>query len=182
MNRMSEITSYKRNPAIHCWIKHITESEYDESKNIFHTIFGKVKRIRIIGTIIKKNEEISEIDDFNLGLEDDSKEKIQLIFRLDDGTSIIRAIIDNVDPENYRMFGVGHIVDVVGRPRKKDDNLSLWIEIIRKVEEPNYILLRDAEIIKRIKSGDIQKINVLANDETDEMSKEFDVNNLFEDD
>jgi hypothetical protein len=58
----------------------------------------------------------------------------------------------------------------------------LWIEIIRKVEEPNYILLRDAEIIKRIKSGDIQKINVLANDETDEMSKEIDVNNLFEDD
>lgn len=179
---MSDRTSYKRNPAIHCWIKHITESEYEENKNAFHSIFGMVKRIRIIGTIIEKNEELTEIDDYNFGLESDAEENVQLIFTLDDGTSLIRAIIDNVNPEKYRKFNVGHIVDVVGRPRKKNGNLSLWIEIIRKVEEPNYILLRDAEIIKRIKSGDIQKINVLANDETDEMSKEIDVNNLFEDD
>ncbi|MHA1931204.1 MAG: hypothetical protein ACW96X_01620 [Promethearchaeota archaeon] len=175
---MSERTSYKRNPAIHCWIKHITDSEYEENKNIFHTIFGLVKRIRIIATIIEKKEELTEIDDYNFGLEDDNKENVQLIFNLDDGTSLIRAIVDNVDPENYKKFSVGHTVDVVGRPRKKEDNLSLWIEIIRKVEEPNYILLRDAEIIKRIKSGDIQKIS---NDETDELSKEIDVNNLFED-
>jgi hypothetical protein len=90
--------------------------------------------------------------------------------------------VDNVDPEKYRKFSVGHIVDVVGRPRKKDNNLSLWIEIIRKIEEPNYVLLRDAEIIKRIKSGDIQEIGVDNNDETNEISKEIDVNNLFEDD
>ncbi|MHA2283319.1 MAG: hypothetical protein ACXAC5_20965 [Promethearchaeota archaeon] len=178
---MSETTSYKRFPAIHCWIKHITESEYDEQKNIFHTIFGKVKRIRIIGTVIEKNEELTEIDDYYLGVDGDAKENIQLIFKLDDGTSIIRAIIENVNPENYRKYSVGHIVDVVGRPRKKDEILSLWIEIIREVEEPNYILLRDAEIIKRIKSGDIHKIDVVDNDDTEDLSKDIDVNNLFED-
>jgi RPA family protein len=179
---MSERTSYKRNPAVHCWIKHITESEYDETKNIFHTIFGKVKRIRIVGTIIEKNEQLTENDDFNLGLEVDKKESIQLIFKLDDGTSIIRGIIDDVNPENYKKFSVGHTVDIVGRPRKRDDNLSLWIEIIRKVEEPNYILLRDAEIIKRIKSGDILEIKDSFNGDTEDLSKEIDVNNLFEED
>ncbi|MCK4286992.1 MAG: hypothetical protein KAX18_12355 [Candidatus Lokiarchaeota archaeon] len=179
---MSETTSYKRNPAIYCWIKHITDSSYDQNKNIFHTIFGNVKRIRIIGTIMEKKEELTEIDDFNLGLEGNDEENVQLIFNLDDGTSIIRGIIENVNPENYRKFSVGHIVDVVGRPRNKDDNLSLWIEIIRKVDEPNYILLRDAEIIKRIKSGDIHDIKVVAIDETEDLSKEIDVNNLFEED
>ncbi|MHA2037204.1 MAG: hypothetical protein ACW98X_12265 [Promethearchaeota archaeon] len=177
---MSERTSFKRFPAISCWIKHITESKYDEKKNIFHTIFGNVKRVRLTGTIIEKTEEITEIDDYNFGLEDESKENIQLIFKLDDGTSLIRGLIDTDNPEKYRNFRVGHAVDVVGRPRKKDDNLSLWIEIIRKIEEPNYILLREVEIIKKIKSGDIQDIEVVANEDSDELSKEIDVNNLFE--
>jgi len=179
---MSERTSYKRNPAVNCWIKHILDSEFDENDNSFHTIFGKVKRIRIIGTILEKNEQLTEIDEYNIGLEDDAEEKVQLIFRLDDSTSLIRAVIDSVNPEKYRDYNVGHSVDVVGRPRKKEGILSLWIEIIRKVEDPNYILLRDAEIIRRIKSGDIQKITVISDNKTNDLSKEIDVNNLFEDD
>ena len=178
---MSERTSYKRFPAVKCWIKHILESEFDEIDNSFHTIFGKVKRIRIIGTIIEKKEVLAEIDEYNIGLEDDAKENVQLIFKLDDSTSLIRAVIESVNPEKYRNYNVGHTVDVVGRPRKKEGILSLWIEIIRKVEKPNYILLRDAEIIRRIKSGDIQKITVISDNKTDDLSKEIDVNNLFED-
>ncbi len=179
---MSERTSYKRFPAVKCWIKHIIQSEFDESDNSFHTIFGKVKRIRIIGTIIEKNEELTEFDEYNIGLEDDAKENVQLIFKLDDSTSLIRAVIESVNPEKYRNYNVGHTVDVVGRPRKKEGILSLWIEIIRKVEEPNYILLREAEIVRRIKSGDIQKITGTSDNKTNELSKEIDVNNLFEDD
>ena len=53
---MSERTSYRRNPAIHCWIKHIEEGNYDENENLFQTIFGEVKRIRFVATIIEKNE------------------------------------------------------------------------------------------------------------------------------
>jgi hypothetical protein len=32
--------------------------------------------------------------------------------------------------------------------------------LIKKVKDPNYILLRDAEIIKKIKSGDIHEIPI----------------------
>ena len=167
---MSERTSYKRNPAIHCWIKHIEESNYDENENIFLTIFGKVKRVRLIATIIEKNEKLIESDEFEIELEDKSKSNVRLIFSLDDSTGLIRAYKDEVDPESYSVYGVGDIVDVVGRVSKRGGYMSLWIEIIKKVEEPNFVLLRNAEIIYRIKSGDTQEIPVLS-----------DVNNLFED-
>lgn len=167
---MSERTSYKRNPAIHCWIKHIEESKFNENENIFLTIFGKVKRVRLIATIIEKNEKLIESDEFEIELEDESKANVRLILSLDDSTGLIRAYKDKVDPESYSVYDVGDIVDVVGRVSKRGGYMSLWIEIIKKVEEPNFVLLRNAEIINRIKSGDTQEIPVLS-----------DVNNLFED-
>ena len=166
---MSERPSYKRNPAIHCWIKHIEEGKYDENENNFLTIFGKVKRVRLIATIVEKNEKIIESDEYEIGSEDDSKVNVRLIYSLDDSTGLIRAYKDKIDPENYSGYKVGDIVDVIGRISKKGGYMSLWIEIIKKVEEPNFILLRNAEIINRIKIGDIQEVPVLS-----------DVNNLFE--
>lgn len=155
---MSVRTSFKRNPAIHCWIKHIEEGNYNENENIFLTIFGKVKRVRLIATIIEKNEKIIESDDFEIELEDESKANVRLIFSLDDSTGLIRAYKEGVNPEKYIIYDVGDIVDVVGRVSKKGGYMSLWLEIIKKVEEPNSILLRNAEIINRIKSGDTQEV------------------------
>ncbi|MFW9941178.1 MAG: hypothetical protein ACFFFT_09060 [Candidatus Thorarchaeota archaeon] len=166
---MSESTGYKRNPAIHCWIKHIEEGNYDENENSFLTIFGKVKRVRLIATIIEKKEKIIEPDEFEIELEEESKANVRLFFSLDDSTGLIRAVKDRVNPDNYSMYDLGDIVDVVGRVSKKGGYISLWIEIIKKVEEPNLILLRNAEIINRIKAGDIQEIPVIS-----------DVNSLFE--
>ncbi|MFX1376503.1 MAG: hypothetical protein ACFFA0_11890 [Promethearchaeota archaeon] len=167
---MRERTNYKRNPAIHCWIKHIEEGKYNENENVIHTIFGKVKRARLIATIIEKNEKLIESDEFEIGLEDDSKTNVRLIFSLDDNTGLIRAYKDKVNPENFITYNIGDVVDVVGRVSKKGGYMSLWIEIINKVEEPNLILLRNAEIIKRIKLGDIQEVPSLS-----------DVDDLFED-
>ncbi|MFX0083794.1 MAG: hypothetical protein ACFE94_18740 [Candidatus Hodarchaeota archaeon] len=167
---MTERTSYKRNPAIHCWIKHIEDGKYDENENSVLTIFGKAKRVRLIATIIEMNEKLIESDEFEPELEDESKANVRLIFSLDDSTGLIRAYKDNVNPENYRGYKVGDIVDLVGRVSKKGGYMSFWIEIIKKVEEPNLVLLRNAEILHRIKSGDTQEIPVLS-----------DVNHLFED-
>jgi hypothetical protein len=166
---MSVSTGYKRNPAIHCWIRHIEEGNYDENENSFLTIFGKVKRVRLIATIVERREKIIEPDEFEIGLEEESKTNVRLFFSLDDSTGLIRAVKDRVNPDNYNIYNVGDIVDVVGRVNKKGGYISLWIEIIKKVEEPNFILLRNAEIINRIKVGDFQEIPVLS-----------DANNLFE--
>ena len=39
---MSERTGFKRNPAIHCWIKHIEEGIYDENENPVVWIMGSL--------------------------------------------------------------------------------------------------------------------------------------------
>ena len=80
--------------------------------NVIHTIFGKVKRVRLIATIIEKNEKLIESDEFEIGLEDDSKTNVRLIFSLDDNTGLIRAYKDNVNPENFITYNIGDVVDV----------------------------------------------------------------------
>ncbi|MFX1311305.1 MAG: hypothetical protein ACFFHD_01665 [Promethearchaeota archaeon] len=172
---MSEVISYKRSPAVHCWIKHIKEAIYDENKKIFHTIFGITKRIRIIATIINKKEKLTELEEDNFEQDIDNNTNTRLDFDLDDGTGLIKAIIRNINPEKYKEFIPGDVVDIVGRVSKWQDLVSLWIEIIKKVKHPNYILLRNAEIIKKVKLGEIQEIP-----EIKEFSNELDIDNLFE--
>ncbi|MFW9819538.1 MAG: OB-fold nucleic acid binding domain-containing protein [Candidatus Thorarchaeota archaeon] len=171
--------SFKRAPAIHCWIKHVLEGQYNLNDKFFYTIFGHVKRIRIIATIIEKTEKLIEATEQDMGLEDELDSNLRIDFDLDDGTGRIRAIIRNIDPEKYNKFRKGNIVDVMGRVSKYNDFVSLWIESMRNVEEPNLVLLRDAEIIKRIKSGEIQDIPEVV-DDFEEFSDEIDVTTLFE--
>ena len=173
---------FKRNPAIHCWIKHIKESLYNENERSFYSIFGKVKRIRLIATIIEKSEELMGNDEF--GFDNDKEDNIRLLYDLDDGSGLIRAFIESNESENFKDYDKGDIVDVVGLISKRGDLIVLRTEIIKKVEEPNYILLRNAEILNRIKSGDIQKIpnSFDLGKTSDNIAKEIEVNNLFEDD
>ena len=179
---MSETTRFKRNPTVQCWIKHLLEGHYDETKRLFYTIFGDVKRIRIIATIIEKRENLIDQNDVDMGIEDNIDNNIRLDFDLDDSTGWIRAIIRNINPEKYKVFNKGDLVEVTGTVSKYNDFISLWIEIIKKVEEPNLILLRNAEIIDRIKHGEIQEIPEASdlNDNKNELSDEIDVENLFE--
>ena len=171
--------SFKRAPAIHCWIKHVLEGQYNQNEKFFYTIFGHVRRIRIIATIIDKREKLIEATEQDMGLEDELESNLRIDFDLDDGTGRIRAIIRNIDPEKYKKFKKGNIVDVMGRVSKYNDFVSLWLESMRKVEEPNLVLLRNAEIIERIKSGEVHEIPEIA-DEIEEFSDEIDVTTLFE--
>jgi len=54
---MNEIQSFKRFPAVCCWIKHILEGQYVSNDNSYLTIFGKTKRV-IYTETIKENREI----------------------------------------------------------------------------------------------------------------------------
>ncbi|MFX1389670.1 MAG: OB-fold nucleic acid binding domain-containing protein [Promethearchaeota archaeon] len=176
--------SFKRNPTIQCWIKHIIEGQYDESEKFFHTIFGQVKRIRIIGTIVNKSEKLIELSETDMEIEEDVNANIRIDFDLDDSTGMIRATIRNVDPENFLKYKKGDIVEVTGRVSKYGEYISLWIEIIQKVQEPNLILLRNAEIIDTIKHGKLHEIPDIGDfsDTFEDFSDEIDVRALFESD
>ncbi len=176
--------SYKRFPAIRCWIKHIFEGRFkiDENKiKILYTIFGKTKRVRIVATIIKRerieNQESNDITDTDIDV-------ANLKFELDDGTGFISVVLWGTNPDKYKDFVKGDIVDIVGMVRGKNGFISINIEIIKKIIEPNFILLRDAEIIKKINTGEIYEIPDVSEDnlDIDEVSNEIDIETLYEDD
>ena len=179
---MDRIKSFKRNPAIQCWIKHIIEGQYDDSEKFFYTIFGHVKRVRIIGTIINKREQLIEPSEVDMGLSEELDSNLRFDFDLDDSTGMIRATVRNEIPEKFKTFNKGDIVEVMGSVKKYGEYISLWIEIMRKVDSPNLILLRNAEIVNKIKHGEIHEIpefNDIDNNIKD-FSDEIDVNTLFE--
>ena len=179
---MNETRIFKRLPAINCWIKHLEKGYYDENEKFFHTIFGKVKRVRIIATIIEKKESVIESMEEEQYSEENIYSNIRLDFDLDDGTGLIRGFIRNINPEVFHHFNKGDIVDVIGRVSKYGDFISLWIEIMKKVENPNKVLLRSAEIIKRLKNGDIHEIPVITEigDNIDDFSNEIEIDTFFE--
>jgi len=179
---MIETQGFKRFPAIRCWIKHIIEGRYmNEDKTLF-TIFGKVKRVRFISTIIAKREIMgTQFSNNDPSLDDNETPNLRIEFDLDDGTSLIRAIIWRASLEKYQKFEKGNIVDIVGLIRYWNEYISISPEIIRVVEDPDYILLRDIEIIKKIQSDEIQEIPDVLDEEIqiDEISEEIDVDVLF---
>ncbi|TFF99548.1 MAG: hypothetical protein EU540_06600 [Promethearchaeota archaeon] len=181
---MNEMQYPKRSPAIHCWIKNILDGKYSMEDKSLYTIFGKVKRVRIVATIIDKREILNtQSTESDFVLEDDNGSNLRIEFDLDDGTGLIRAILWKANPDKYKDFIKGEIVDIVGLIRSWNENIQISPEIIKKIKEPNFILLRDAEIIKKIKAGEIQEIPDIPDEtlEIDEISTEIDVNSLFDD-
>ena len=107
---MNEVQSFKRFPAIRCWIKHILEGSYSSEENSMFTIFGKTKRVRIIATIIDKREIITtQQNGEEMRFEDEDHSNLRIEFDLDDTTGLIRAILWRVNPEKYYDYMKGDI-------------------------------------------------------------------------
>ena len=143
---MSRSQGLKRYPAIRCWINHIIEGTYLPEERILETVFGKVKRVRILATILSKKEYIIA-DSF-----DENQNNIEYKFTLDDGTGIIEAYVKDWDEKQFKNVSKGELVDIVGILASKDDFISISpTEIMKKIEKPDLKLLRDAEIIEKLK-------------------------------
>jgi len=86
---------------------------------------------------------------------------------LDDGTETIRAKAWREDVELIEKYNEGDIVDVFGRIREFGEEIYIVPEIIIRVDDPNWEILRELEIIydkfKRSKSElvEISEIAVL---------------------
>ena len=156
---MSGTQSYAFFPAIRCWVKHLLEGKYNAEEKSLFTIFGALRKIRLVATITNREDFVSNTSTGELNT--------NLRFELDDGTGLISAVKWDVDLDKYIDFNQGDIVDIIGLVGFYVDTVQIRdIKLIKKVKDPNYILLRDAEIIKKIKSGDIHEIPI--DSETDE--------------
>ena len=154
---MSVARSYEYTPPIRCWIKHLSEGRYNATEKSLSTIFGTLKRVRIAATITNREEFMSNRStDINSPTEEVST---NLRFELDDGTGIISAVKWDVDVENYGNLNKGVSVDVLGRIGFFGEKIQINnITFIKKIEDPNYVLLREADVIKKIKFGDLFEI------------------------
>ena len=163
---MSGTQSYEYFPAIRCWVKHLLEGKYNAEEKSLFTIFGALRKIRLVATITNREDFVSNTSTGELST--------NLRFELDDGTGLISAVKWGVDLDKYNDLNQGDIVDILGRVGFYGETAQISnIKLIKKVKDPNYILLRDAEIIKKIKSGDIHEIPI--DSETDE---EFSFDNI----
>ncbi|RLJ02870.1 MAG: hypothetical protein DRP11_02435 [Candidatus Aenigmatarchaeota archaeon] len=130
----------KRLTAVKVPIKSIVTGRYFQQEgfesNYLITPQGqKVSRVRVMATVMTKF--IS--DDGNYGF-----------LVLDDGTETIRAKAF----QNTKIFSdidVGDIVDLFGKVRVYADEVYITPEIIRKINDPNWLILRNLEIIKELK-------------------------------
>ena len=142
-----------RFPATRFWIKNIIEGVYDDAENVFHTVFGRVKRVSIVATIIDKREITLTNQSNSFSVDGYSSN-----FELDDGTGIISCVKWNMPLEEYEAFKIGDLVYIIGLLRTRFGQATLTIEIMKKIKDPNDLLLHDALIIKRIKSGDVESL------------------------
>jgi len=154
---MSIARPYEFTPPLRCWIKHLLEGRYNATENSLYTIFGPLKRVRIAATITNREEFMSQkrndIDSAS------GEVSTNLRFELDDGTGIISAVKWDVDVENYGDLNKGVSVDVLGRIGFFGEKVQIdKIVFIKRIKNPNYVLLREADVIKKIKSGDLHKI------------------------
>lgn len=93
----------------------------------------RILRVHAIATIIDKF--ISE--DQNYGT-----------LRIDDGSETIRLKAWRQDVQTLAGFKVGDFVDVIGRVREYEGEVYLVPEVIARVEDPNWELVRELEVLR----------------------------------
>lgn len=93
-------------------------------------------RVNVIGTIIDKF------------VRDDGG---YATVTLDDGSETIRAKAWGEDVEEMEEYEIGDLVNVIGKVREYEDEIHLVPEIIRELEDPNWELLRELEILENKK-------------------------------
>ncbi|GAH64392.1 unnamed protein product, partial [marine sediment metagenome] len=118
---------------------------------------GALRRVRMVATITNREEFMSKRNSDINSLNEEVSTNLR--FELDDGTGIISAVKWDVNVENYGSLNIGASVDVLGRVGFYSEKVQINnITFIKKIENPNYVLLREAEVIKKIKAGNLHEI------------------------
>lgn len=142
----------KRLPAVKTKVAALINGKYVKQEgfnpNYVLTPAGmRLSRINIMATIVDKF--LSESGRF-------------ASITLDDGSGTIRAKAFNA-VSIFENFSPGDIIDFVGRVKEYQDETYLVPEIIRKVDDPNYELLRDLDIKMQEKEWAGKKRLILEN-------------------
>ncbi|MEM3519956.1 MAG: OB-fold nucleic acid binding domain-containing protein [Candidatus Hadarchaeales archaeon] len=93
----------------------------------------EIIRARVLGTVVEKYVK-----------EDSSYAAV----RIDDGTGTIRVKAWKMAVKDLENLNIGDVVDVIGRIGEFEGEVYLSLELLSKVNDPNWELVRDLEIIR----------------------------------
>jgi RPA family protein len=122
--RIRDITSGK-------WVK----KEGMEPSIVLTPAGEPVARVRIIGTIVARF---------------DAEDGKYSTITIDDGSDTIRAKAFK-EVAVFSKVKVGDLVDLIAKAREYNGELYLIPEVVRKVDDPNYELLRRLELLRKEK-------------------------------
>lgn len=126
-----------RQTAFKCWVSDISRANYILKEGWdpnYLEINGKhISRLNILAHIV--DTFLSE--DENYGA-----------LTIDDNTDTIRVKAFREDTNLIRNFKIGDTILLIGRPRQYNGEVYLTPEIIKKLDNPNWELVRKLELIK----------------------------------
>lgn len=137
------MADYKRFVAKKLKAEDLPKGKFKEEDNSL--IIGnnkEVKRIRLMATVIRKF------------ISDDEKYGFLV---LDDSTDTVRSKAFREDVRRIKRINKGDIVDLIGRVDKYEDEVYIRPEIVRKVKDPNWLLVRKLELLEHGKNGKSKK-------------------------
>ena len=162
------------------------ENIQDKKISYINTPFNlKVSRVRIFGDVVfirsYKKEDTGNVGSVYIGVNDGTE------------SILVRAFLESQYNTKYlesikiaKDLEVGDMVDIVGRVRKRENDIYINPEIIRKIENPNFETLRELEKIylklmfkKQKEKPESSEVKVEKRDE--EESFEVDLNDIEED-
>jgi RPA family protein len=124
--------NFKRQIAYKVKVRDLIKGDYVKREgwepNYIKDKFGReISRVNISGVILSKSEEINYKS-----------------ITIDDGTGIIS--IRSFGEHNFSGFDIGDIVCVIGKPRAFGNEKYVVLEIIKKIEDKEFLKTRDLEI------------------------------------
>jgi len=120
------------------WISSILGKEVKKEEDNFSVPFiefdnKKISKVNIIASVVGKF-----IND----------EKNFASVTLDDGSGVIRIKVWKEDTSKLENVNLGDIINVIGRPRVYNEESYIIPEIVKKIDNPNFELLRKLELFR----------------------------------
>lgn len=155
-NQPTRQTAYK------CWISSLTNGKYikQEGKwdpNYIQTEKEKISRVNILANVVMKYK---------------SEDGNYVSIVLDDGSDTIRVKTWKEDTHLLINIEVGDIILIIGRPREYQNEIYIIPEIIKKIEDPNWELVRKLELIKKYGKPNAQRHLIEEPPQKEEQNKE----------
>lgn len=137
----------QRQTAYHTWIAPLINGQFVSAEGDFLQDFvvvgdKKISRVNLIGTVV----DVFINQDSSFGS-----------ITLDDGTATIRVKVFRENIKNLRAIRGGELVNCVGMVKKYNEEINISGEVIRLLDDPHWLLVRQLMLAKNTPLSRIQQ-------------------------